>query len=122
MSLGGVISTVGDTGEMLKDRLSEVNTGDPIFIIHPEADGRKRAVYHVNIIHLLDEVFKHNATAFLSIDQERFFNRFVKEANEVWNSIENGSEDPFSNMSEVMRTLDQFLAGYTGENNGRYTR
>lgn len=122
MSLGGIISTVGDTGEMLKDRLSEVNTGDSIFIIHPEAGGRKRAVYHVNIIHLLDEVFKYNATAFLSIDQERFFNRFVKEANEVYQNIDEGKEDPFKNMSKVMRTLDKFLAGYTGENSGRYAR
>lgn len=122
MSLGGIISTVGDTGEMYKDRLGEVNTGDSIFIIHPEAGGRKRAVYHVNIIHLLDEVFKHNATAFLSVDQERFLNRFVKEANEVWQNIEEGKENPFENMSEVMRTLDRFLAGYTGENSGRYAR
>lgn len=122
MSLGGIISTVGDTGEIYKDRLGEVNTGDSIFIIHPEAGGRKRAVYHVNIIYLLDEVFKHNATAFLNIDQERFLNRFVKEANEVWENIENEVENPFNNMSEVMRTLDSFLAGYEGENSGRYTR
>ena len=122
MSLGGIISTVGDTGEMYKDRLGEVNTGDSIFIVHPEAGGRKRAVYHVNIIHLLDEVFKHNAAAFLSVDQERFLNRFVKEANEVWQNIDEGKENPFENMSEVMRTLDSFLAGYTGENSGRYAR
>ena len=122
MSLYNVITTVGDTGEICKDRLSEINTGDPIFIVHPEAGGRKRAVYHVNIIHLLDNVFKYNATAFLSIDQERFINRFVKEANEVWENIENGVENSYENMSEVMRTLDQFLAGYTGENNGRYAR
>ena len=122
MSLGGIMSTVGDTGKMYKDRLGEVNTGDSIFIVHPEAGGRKRAVYHVNIIHLLDNVFKYNATAFLSVEQERFINRFIKEANEVWDNIENGVENPYENMSEVMRTLDQFLAGYSGENNGRYAR
>ena len=37
-------------------------------------------------------------------------------------AIEIEVENPFENMSEVMRTLDSFLAGYTGENSGRYAR
>ena len=102
--------------------LSEVNTANPIFMIDENMDGEKEAIYHVNIIDLLDKVFMFDSMNFLSIEQERYFSRFFYEAGIVTDNINTDYEFPYESMDEVMNQLDNFLGNYIGVNDGRYSR
>ena len=107
-----------------KSPLSEINTADPIFIIHNRMDGSEVATYHVNLIYLLERLFVNDYNTVLSIDQERFIRRFLFEAGKVTDAINNkeSEEDALENLSPIMRQLDCFLGNYTGENDGQYAR
>ena len=102
--------------------LSEINTADPIFIVHEKMDGSTEVKYHVNLIDLLDKVFLNNTQNFLSIEQDRFMDLFYKKANDVTDRLNSKDKNPYQNMDAVMLQLDAFLGGYTGEDNGKYTR
>ena len=108
----------------VKAPLSEINTADPIFFVKERMDGSKEAIYHVNLVYLLDNVFTKNSTKYLSIEQERYIAKFLQEAGKVNDKINEGIEDvdPYENMDDVMRQLDNFLGSYFGEDNGRFTR
>ena len=106
----------------VKGTLSEINTGSPVFYVKHHMDGSKEAIYHVNLIDLLDRVFVLDGLRFLSIEQERFVSRFINQAGTATNAIKSGTTNPFSNMDEVYKQLDDFLGSYLGVDNGRYTR
>lgn len=110
-----------------KNSLSEVNTGSPIFKINTTMDGTKHAIYHVNMIDLLDKVFMRDNLEFISIEQERFMGRFFQQAHVATNimdnnALQNKNDDPFANMDEMLRELDNFLGSYFGVNYGRFSR
>lgn len=107
-----------------KSPLSEINTADPIFIIHKKMDGSEVATYHINLIYLLERLFVNDYNTALSIDQERFIRRFLFEAGKVTDAMNNkeNEEDALENLSPIMRQLDCFLGNYTGENDGQYAR
>ena len=111
----------------VKSILSEVNTGDPVFAVHTVIDGSKHADYHVNLIKLLDKVFLGNNLGFLSIEQERFMNKFFEQAGIVTNVLDNNisqnkDDDPFADMDLIFRELDNFLGSYYGVDYGRFAR
>lgn len=106
----------------VKAPLSEVNTADPIFLVKERMDGSKHAIYHTNLIYLMDKVFIRDNTYFLSIDQERFMNKFFNEAGIVTNRLQNKEDAPYHDMDEIMLQLDSFLGSYFGEDNGRFAR
>lgn len=101
----------------MKGHLSEVNTANPIFHIKEQMDGTNEAIFHKLMIALLDDVITYNSMKFLSIEQERFMHMFFKQAEEVTLAELNGEEDPFQNMSELMKQFDNFLGSYSGDNN-----
>lgn len=105
-----------------KAPLSEINTADAFFTIHENMDGSKEIKYHVNIIELLDKVFQYNTQDFLSLEQDRFIDKFYKQAGVVTDNIKNNTSNPYKNMDSVMKQLDAFLGSYFGENNGKYAR
>ncbi len=122
MSLGIMVSKgIGVSTNNGKGYLSEVNTFDPIFITRQNMDGDKDAIYHVNLIYLLDNVFTKNNLNYLSIEQERYMKMFFNEADIVTKSLNQLEEDSFKDMTRVMKQLDNFLGGYLGENDGRYS-
>ena len=106
----------------IKGTLSELNTGEPVFYIKHHMDGTKEAIYHVNLIDLLDRVFVHDGLRFLSGEQERFMSKFFKEADIVTDKLSANDSNPFSKMDKIYRELDDFLGSYLGVDNGRYTR
>lgn len=97
-----------------KNVLSEVNTADPIFFVKEYMDGDKEAIYYLNLIHLLDKVIIKNNLYYLSIDQERFIKKFFEEAGIVDNLINLNNTNPYENMDDVMKQLDNFLGSYIG--------
>lgn len=100
----------------VKGSLSEVNTANPMFYIKHHMDGSKEAIYHANIIHLMDKVFTLDSLRMLSIDQERFISKFFEQAH-VANLIldDTGSiTDAYADMDDVMRQFDNFLGSYMG--------
>ena len=101
-----------------------IHTGNPLFVIKDCMDGSKEAIYHVNLVYLLDNVFTKNSTKYLSIEQERYLAKFLQEGGKVNDKINEGTEDvdPYENMDNVMRQLDNFLGSYFGEDNGKYIR
>ena len=122
MSLGIMVSRgIGVSTNNGKGYLSEVNTFDPIFITRQDMNGDKDAIYHVNLIYLLDNVFTKNNLNYLSIEQERYMKTFFNEADIVTKSLNQLEEDSFKDMTRVMKQLDNFLGGYLGENDGRYS-
>ena len=108
--------------EPQKNPLSELNTADPIFFVKEHMDGSKKAIYHVNIIYLMDKVFVRDNLRFLSIDQERFMSKFFNEAGVVTDGLKSNSSNPYSNMDEIMLQLDSFLGSYFGDDYDRLTR
>lgn len=102
-------NTVGNF-KPCKSPLSEINTANPVFITYEHIDGSIEYTYHVNLIHLLDRLFIYDYYDALSIEQEKFIKRYLKEA------------DNIENMSEDMKQLDIFLGGYVGVDNGKYSR
>lgn len=105
-----------------KGTLSELNTADYIFYTKHHLDGTKETKFHVNLIDLLDRVFLEDALRYLSIDQERFIEKFCKQADSVTKLINSDSDNPYKNMDDVFKQLDSFLGGYLGEDNGHYSR
>lgn len=107
----------------LKRPLSEVNVSKPTFY-----DDGYNARYHVNLIYLLDRLFESgnfgefNRYKELSIEQERFFKLFTKQAHDVTTFINKGDEDIYKNMDLIFQQLDHFLGGYLGENKNEYAR
>ena len=101
-----------------------IHTGNPLFVIKDCMDGNKEAIYHVNLVYLLDDVFTKNNIKYLSIEQERYIAKFLQEGGEVNDKINEGTEDvdPYENMDNVMRQLDNFLGSYFGEDNDKYSR
>ena len=101
-----------------------IRTGSPLYIVKDSMDGSREAIYHVNLVHLLDDVFTKNNTKYLSIEQERYIAKFLQEAGKVNDKIIEGTEnvDPYENMDDVMRQLDNFLGSYFGVDYGRFTR
>ena len=101
-----------------------IRTGSPLFLVKEGMDGSREAIYHVNLVYLLDNVFTKNSTKYLSIEQERYITKFLQEAGKANDKINEGTEDvdPYENMDDVMRQLDNFLGSYFGEDNGRFTR
>ena len=101
-----------------------IHTGSQLFVIKDCMDGSKEAIYHVNLVYLLDNVFTKNSTKYLSIEQERYLAKFLQEGGKVNDKINEGTEDvdPYENMDNVMRQLDNFLGSYFGEDNGKYIR
>ena len=101
-----------------------IHTGNPLFVIKDCMDGSKEAIYHVNLVYLLDDVFTKNNIKYLSIEQERYVAKFLQEAGKVNDKIIEGTEnvDPYENMDDVMRQLDNFLGSYFGVDYGRFAR
>ena len=101
-----------------------IHTGNPLFVIKDCMDGSKEAIYHVNLVYLLDDVFTKNSTKYLSIEQGRYIAKFLQEGGKVNDKINEGTKDvdPYENMDNVMRQLDNFLGSYFGEDNDKYTR
>lgn len=102
--------------------LSEVNTAETYLIVNEKLDGTKEAKYHVNLIDLLDKVFLNNTQDFLSIEQDRFMDKFYKVAGDITDRINKANENPYDKVDAVLLQLDDFLGGYVGEDNGKYTR
>lgn len=102
--------------------LSEINTSESYFISYDKLDGTKEVKYHVNLIDLLDKVFLSNTQDFLSLEQSRFISKFYKIAGNVTDKLNSKNETPYSKVDSVLLQLDDFLGGYIGEDNGRYTR
>lgn len=101
-----------------------IRTGSPLYIIKDNMDGSREAIYHVNLVYLLDNVFTKDSTKYLSIEQERYIAKFLQEAGKVNDKIIEGTEnvDPYENMDDVMRQLDNFLGSYFGVDYGRFAR
>lgn len=98
--------------------LSELNSGSPYIYVKNKISGKKEPKFHVNFIEILENVFRHNATKYMSIEQERFLAKFFAQANKVTN--ETGSYD--EHLDDTFKAFDQFLGNYVGENNGQYAR
>ena len=124
MSFGIIFKQKEQLGvsEPQKNPLSELNTADPIFFVKEHMDGSKKAIYHVNIVYLMDKVFVRDNLRFLSIDQERFMSKFFNEAGVVTDGLKSNSSNPYSNMDEIMLQLDSFLGSYFGDDYDRLTR
>ena len=124
MSFGVIFKQREQLGvsEPQKNPLSELNTADPIFFVKEHMDGSKKAIYHVNIVYLMDKVFVRDNLRFLSIDQERFMSKFFNEAGVVTNGLKSNSSNTYSNMDEIMLQLDSFLGSYFGDDYDRLTR
>ena len=124
MSFGVIFKQREQLGasEPQKNPLSELNTADPIFFVKEHMDGSKKAIYHVNIVYLMDKVFVRDNLRFLSIDQERFMSKFFNEAGVVTDGLKSNSSNPYSNMDEIMLQLDSFLGSYFGDDYDRLTR
>ena len=105
-----------------KGTLSEVNTGNAVFYVKHKMDGSNRAVFHFNLIDLLNRVFTDDGMRYLSIEQERFLSKFFNQANVVTNRINNKVENPYKDMDEIYKQLDNFIGSYIGVNDGRPTR
>ena len=123
MSLGIMVSKgIGVSTNNGKGYLSEVNTFDPIFITRQDMNGDKEAVYHVNLVYLLDNVFTKNNLNYLSIEQERYMKAFFDEADKATKALNELEENPYKDMTKAMLQLDNFLGNYLGENDGRFSR
>ena len=104
----GVVTSV-------KNPLSEVNTGSPVFITDTSLFNEKEPVFHVNIIYLLDRALLNNTFSMMSIDEERFIRRFFYEADKAV------KEKSLDVMSKTMKSFDTFLGNYRGVNDGQFT-
>ena len=100
----------------VKNPLSEVNTGSPIFITNTSLFNEEEPVFHVNIIYLLDKALLNNTFSMMSIDEERFIRRFLYEADKAV------KEESLDVMSKTMKSFDVFLGNYRGVNDGQFTR
>ena len=106
-----------------KNLLSEVNTGSPTFVQYKDINGNTQTVYHVNIIYLLDRVFINDNIGFLSIEQTQFIEDFFKEAREVTELLNTQPDDnAYVGMTKQNYSLDKFLGGFIGVNDGQFTR
>lgn len=117
MNLSGVfkLESLG-VATPVKNPLSEINTGSPIFINNTNLFNEKEPVFHVNMIYLLDKALLNNTFSMMSIDEERFIRRFFYEADKAV------KEKSLDVMSEIMRNFDVFLGNYRGVNDGQFTR
>lgn len=97
--------------------LSEINTGNPIFINTKELNGTPWNTYHVNLIYLLDRVFVKDYYGALSIEQERFLEEFLNYANKYTNDEMTYEELPYKFIQ-----LDKFLGNYYGININEYRK
>ena len=106
----------------VKGTLSEVNTGSPVMYLKHHMDSSIEAKFHVNLIDQLGRVFVQDGLRFLSIDQERFMSKFFEQAGEVTDRLNAHDSQPYKDLEDVFKQLDDFLGSYHGVNNGRYTR
>ena len=105
-----------------KGTLSEVNTGSAIFYDKHKMNGKDHAVFHFNLIDLLNRVFVDDGMRYLSIEQERFLSKFFKQADIVTKKLNANDSDPYKGLDDVYKQLDNFLGSYLGVNDGRFTR
>ena len=106
-----------------KNLLSEVNTSSPVFIEYKDMSGDTQTVYHVNIIYLLDRVFINDNIGFLSIEQTQFIEDFFKEAHAVTELLNTQPDDnAYVGMTKQNYSLDKFLGGFIGVNDGQFTK
>ena len=107
-----------------------IRTGSPLYRIKDHMDGSKEAIYHVNLVRLLDRVFTRDSMKHLSIEQERYISKFFEQAGKANDKIDSNNSDidtsnnvdPYAEMDDVMRQLDNFLGSYFGVDYGRFAR
>ena len=104
--------TYPDREDTKKTRLSEVNTGEAVYLIKNSLTGEKIAEFHVNLINILDRVLLNNNLDYLSLDQERLVSQYFKEGHEVDTLINEEHENPFKDMNPLTYQLDLFLGSY----------
>ena len=112
MSLGLTVANNFLSSPINKNSLSEINTSSFVYSIENSLDGKKKAVYHTNLIHLLDIMFTKNNLSSISIEQERFMKEFFKEAHTVTELLNIKDNYPYKGMDEIMLQLDRFLGSY----------
>lgn len=95
-----------------KSPLSEVNTAAPVFHVREYLDGTKEAIFHRNIVELLDKVFVRNSMCYLSLDQTRFVQMFIEQAGKVTDYINHGNNRPWEDMDDIMIQFDDYLGDY----------
>lgn len=106
----------------IKGTLSEINSSQIPYYTKHYMNGTIETKFHVNIIDLLDRVFKQNAPRYTSIEQERFMRIFYQQAGIVTDRINAKDDDPYRDMDKVFKELDNFLGSYRGQKDGRYYR
>ena len=112
MNLGSIVANNFLSSPINKNSLSEINTSNFVYSIENSLDGKKKAIYHTNLIHLLDIMFTQNNLSSISIEQERFMKEFFKEAHTVTELLNIKDNYPYEGMDEIMLQLDRFLGSY----------
>ena len=118
----GMFGLVTNSVPTVKSINSELNTGSFAIYQKYRLDGSIEAVFHVNLIEILDRAFCLDGLRMLSIEQERYLTKYIKQGGVVTNALNSNSDDPYGSLDEIFKQLDSFLGGYIGEDNGKYAR
>ena len=120
--MSGMFGLVTNSVPTVKSINSELNTGSFAIYQKHHLDGSIKAVFHVNLIEILDRVFCLDGLRMLSIEQERYLTKYFKQGDVVTKALNSNSDDPYDSLDEIFKQLDSFLGGYIGEDNGKYAR
>ena len=120
--MSGMFGLVTGSVPAVKSINSELNTGSFAIYQKYRLDGSIEAVFHVNLIEILDRAFCLDGLRMLSTEQEKYLTKYFKQGGVVTEALNSNSADPYGSLDEIFKQLDSFLGGYIGEDNGKYAR
>ena len=120
--MSGMFGLVTSSVPTVKSINSELNTGSFAIYQKYRLDGSIEAVFHVNLIEILDRAFCLDGLRMLSTEQEKYLTKYFKQGDVVTKALNSNSDDPYGSLDEIFKQLDSFLGGYIGEDNGKYAR
>lgn len=100
---------------VIYNALADRNSANAIHYCYKDMNGNDIYKFNVNIIYLLDKYFTKNNNKMLSIEQERFVNKYLKEA-------QSKTEDEEFILTNLINQFDIFLGNYLGDNVNEYVK
>ena len=92
--MSGMFGLVTNSVPTVKSINSELNTGSFAIYQKYRLDGSIEAVFHVNLIEILDRAFCLDGLRMLSTEQEKYLTKYFKQGDVVTEALNSNSANP----------------------------
>ena len=100
--------------------LKEIRRNKTSYVNQRPMDGHTEANFFSDWIKLLDIVFTENDMQYLTIEQQRFLERYLNQGNIVDKKLIAKDANPYKNLDITLKEFDNFLGSYFGDDCVRF--